>query len=150
MIYRNWSHIVSVSTRRVHTTTWVFTDMSTGCMYEWTRTLGGVLLLLFIRTLSQYCPCIWRSYDGKTSQAKTYQTRFCRLWSERGTKANGSHNGNHPLVIKPIVVKIATNALPGLTIREHRNLIGAKTVFMGYELERLLFGMILYDEYYGI
>ena len=48
-------------------------------------------------------------------------------WSQRGTKVNGSHHGDNPL-LKPTGIQIATKPLPGSTNREHRKLIGVKTM----------------------
>ena len=52
-----------------------------------------------------------------------------RSWSQRGTKVNGSHHGDSPLLIlKPTCIQIATKSIPGPTNREHRKLIGVKTM----------------------
>ena len=45
----------------------------------------------------------------------------------RGTKVKGSHHGDSPL-LKPTGIQIATKPLPGSTTREHRKLIGVKTI----------------------
>ena len=37
-----------------------------------------------------------------------------RLWSQRGTKVNGSHRGDSPL-LKPTGIQIVTKPLPGPT-----------------------------------
>ena len=50
-----------------------------------------------------------------------------RSWSQRGTKVNGSHHGDSPL-LKPTGIQIATKSMPGPTNREHRKLIGVKTM----------------------
>ena len=43
-----------------------------------------------------------------------------RSWSQRGTKVNGSHHGDSPL-LKPTGIQIATTPLPGPANREHLN-----------------------------
>ena len=53
-----------------------------------------------------------------------------RSWSQRGTKVNGSHRGSDPL-LRPTGIQIATKPLPGPTNREHRKLIGVKTMSLG-------------------
>ena len=55
------------------------------------------------------------------------QSRSC---SERGTNVKGSHHGERPL-LKPTGVQIATKPLPDPTNREHRKLIGVKTMPLG-------------------
>ena len=45
----------------------------------------------------------------------------------RGTKVNESYHGDKTLV-RPTGIQIATNPLPGPTNREHRKLIGVKTM----------------------
>ena len=61
-------------------------------------------------------------------------------WSQRGTKVNGSRPGEDPL-LKPRGIQVAIKFLPGPTNREHRKLIGIKTMSLGanyifYCLER--------------
>ena len=58
----------------------------------------------------------------------------------RGTKVNGSHHGDSPL-LKPTGIKIATKPLPGPTDGEHRNLSVSRRCF-GYELQFLLSGVL--------
>ena len=42
-----------------------------------------------------------------------------RSWSQRSTKkVSGSHHVDHPLLLKPAGIKIATKSLPGPTMRE--------------------------------
>ena len=53
-----------------------------------------------------------------------------RSWSQRGTKVNGSHRGENPL-LRPTAIQIAKKSLLGLTNREHRKLIGVKTMSLG-------------------
>ena len=53
-----------------------------------------------------------------------------RLWSQRGTEVNGSHHGDNPLP-KPTGIQIATKLISGPTNREHRKLIGVKTMSLG-------------------
>ena len=53
-----------------------------------------------------------------------------RSWSQRGTKVNGSHDGDIPLP-KPRGIGIATKSLSGPTNREHRKLIRVKTMSLG-------------------
>ena len=48
----------------------------------------------------------------------------------RGTKVNGSHHGDSPL-LRPTGIQIATKSLPGPANREHRKLIGVKTMSLG-------------------
>ena len=61
---------------------------------------------------------------------------------KRGTKVNGSHHGDNPL-LKPTGIQIATKSLPGPTTREHRKLIRVKTVSVfGYELQVLQSGVL--------
>ena len=61
-----------------------------------------------------------------------------RLWSQRGTKVNGSHHGDNPL-LRPTGIQIATKPLPGPTNREHRKLIGVERMSLfGYKLHFLL------------
>ena len=50
-----------------------------------------------------------------------------RPWSQRRTKANGSHHGDNPL-LRPTGIQIAIKPLPAPTNREHRKLIGVKTM----------------------
>ena len=50
-----------------------------------------------------------------------------RSWSQRGTQVDGSHHGDNPL-LKPTGIQIATKSLPGPTNREHRKLVGVKTM----------------------
>ena len=45
-----------------------------------------------------------------------------RSSSQRGTKANGSHHGDSPL-LRPTRIQAATKPMTGLTNREHRKLI---------------------------
>ena len=55
-----------------------------------------------------------------------------RSWSQRGTKVNESHHhGDDPLLIISTGIQIATKPLPGPTTREHRKLIGVKTMSLG-------------------
>ena len=53
-----------------------------------------------------------------------------RSWPQRGTKVNGSHNGDN-LLLRPTGIEIATKPLPGPTNREHRKGIRAKTIYLG-------------------
>ena len=53
-----------------------------------------------------------------------------RLWSQRGTKVNGSHHGDS-LLLKPTGIQIATKPMPGPTSREHQKRIGVKTISLG-------------------
>ena len=63
-------------------------------------------------------------------------------WSQRGTTVNGLHHGDSPL-LKPTGVQIATKPMPGTTNREHRKLIGVKTVSLfEYEAQFLLSGVL--------
>ena len=50
-----------------------------------------------------------------------------RSGPQRGTKVNGSHRGDNPL-LKPTRIHIAEQSLPCPTTREHRELIGVKTM----------------------
>ena len=50
-----------------------------------------------------------------------------RSLSQRGTKVNGSYYGDSPL-LRLAGIQIATKSLPGPTTREHRELIGGKTM----------------------
>ena len=55
------------------------------------------------------------------------------VWSQRGTKVNGSrHHDNNPL-LKPTGIQIATKFLPAPTTREHRELID-DVVFARYQV----------------
>ena len=63
-----------------------------------------------------------------------------RSWPQRGTKVDGSHHGDNPL-IKPTGVQITTQSLPGPATREYWNVIGV-TIYLGYELQCLLFGVL--------
>ena len=45
-------------------------------------------------------------------------------------KVNGSRHGDSPL-LKPTGIQIATKPLPGPTTREHRKLLGVKTMSLG-------------------
>ena len=53
-----------------------------------------------------------------------------RSRSQRGTKVNGSHHGDNPL-LKLKRIQIATKSLPGPTTREHPKLIGVKAMSLG-------------------
>ena len=53
-----------------------------------------------------------------------------RSWSQRSTKVNGSHPGDIP-VLEPAGIQIATEPMPGPTIRDHRKLIVVKTMYLG-------------------
>ena len=53
-----------------------------------------------------------------------------RVRSQRGTKVNGSDHGGSPL-LKPVGIPIATNLVSGPANREHRELIGGKTMPLG-------------------
>ena len=50
-------------------------------------------------------------------------------WSRRGTKVNGSHHGDSPL-LTPTCIQNATKSIPGPTNREHRDFIGVKTMYL--------------------
>ena len=52
------------------------------------------------------------------------------FWPQIGTKVNGSHHGDNPL-LKPTGIQNTTKPLLDPTTREHRKLIGAKTVSLG-------------------
>ena len=51
-------------------------------------------------------------------------------WSQIGANVNGSHHGDSP-VLKPTGIRVATKSVPGPTNREHRKLIGVKTMSLG-------------------
>ena len=70
--------------------------------------------------------------ETTVTQAVSYRPIKCqsRSWSQRGTKVNGSHHGDSPL-LKPTGIPIATKPFPGPTNREHRKLIGVKTMSSG-------------------
>ena len=53
-----------------------------------------------------------------------------RSWSRRGTKINEPCHGDSPL-LWPTGIQIATKSLPGPTKREHRKLIGVRTMSLG-------------------
>ena len=59
-------------------------------------------------TRSAYCPCNWRNY---VTQQVSHRPIKCqsRLWSQRGTKINGSHYGDNPL-LRPTGIQIATKS----------------------------------------
>ena len=59
-----------------------------------------------------------------------------RSWSQRGTKVNGSHHGDSPL-LRPTGTQIATKHIPGTTNREHRKLIGVKNVSLGMNYSKV-------------
>ena len=63
-----------------------------------------------------------------------------RSWSQSGTKVKESHHGDSPL-LKPRGIQIETKSLPDSTTREHRKLIGVKTVALGTNT-RLLSGVL--------
>ena len=65
-----------------------------------------------------------------------------RSWSQRRTIVNGSYHGDSPL-LKLAGIQIATKLMPGTTNREHRELIGVKTMpLFGYEVQFLLSGVL--------
>ena len=51
-------------------------------------------------------------------------------WSRRATKVYRSHHGDKPL-LERTGIQTATKSLPGPTTREHRELIGVKTMSLG-------------------
>ena len=69
-----------------------------------------------------------------TQQRVSHRPTKCQslfsLWSRKGTKVNGPHNGDNPL-LRPTAIQIATKSLSGPTNREHRKLIGVKTMSLG-------------------
>ena len=95
-----------------------------GTKYWYKQSVSSKLL---IQTYySACCPCNSRNYGDTTSRLYTYQMPI-PLVVTRGTKVSGSHHGDNPL-LKPNGIQIATKSLPGPTNREHRNLIGVKTI----------------------
>ena len=93
-------------------------------LFSWPRaglaTLPGwsILLLLSVSrcccwwfTRSAYCPCNWRNYGDTTSQPyiDLSNANPAFLWSQRGTKVNGSHHGDNPL-LRPTGIQIATKS----------------------------------------
>ena len=56
-----------------------------------------------------------------------------RSWSRRGTKVNGSHDGDNSL-LRPTGIQIATKFLPGPSNREHPKLI-VKTLSLGIKFQ---------------
>ena len=57
--------------------------------------------------------------------------RQSRLWSQRGTKVDGSHHGDIPLLRPNRDPNRDKKSLPGPTNREHGKLIGVKTMRLG-------------------
>ena len=53
-----------------------------------------------------------------------------RSWSQRGTKVDGPHHDDDPL-LKPARIQIAATPLPGPNNREHGKRIGVKTMSSG-------------------
>ena len=68
----------------------------------------------------------------KVTQQVSHRPIKCqsRSWSQRGTKVNGSHHGESPL-LKPTGIQIATKPLPSPTNRKHRKHIGVKKMSTG-------------------
>ena len=56
-----------------------------------------------------------------------------RLWSQRGTKVNGSHHGDNPL-LRPTVIRIATKSYEALQEMAQTNI---KTVHQTYLLQNI-------------
>ena len=48
-----------------------------------------------------------------------------RPWSQGGTKVNGPHHGENPL-LKPTEIQSTIKSLPGPTTRDHRKHVGIK------------------------
>ena len=63
--------------------------------------------------------------------------------TKRDAKVNGTHHGDSPK-LKPIGIQIATKPLPGPTNRQHRELIGVKTMSINRVLP--VFTMYLNDK----
>ena len=70
--------------------------------------------------LLSYC-LVLATEDTTLTQQVSHRLLKCRSrsWSQRGTKVNGSHHGDNPL-LRPTGIQIATKPLPGPTNREHR------------------------------
>ena len=85
-----------------------------------------LLTLLIHTTLSCYMMCDY------TYIHNTYISVKCQFhpWSQRGTQVSGLRHGGKPL-LRPTGIQIATKPLPGPTNREHRKLIGVKTMSLG-------------------
>ena len=70
--------------------------------------------------------------ETRVTQEVSHRPIKCqfRLWSQRDTKVNWSHHGDNPL-LRPTGMQIATKYVSGLTNRQHRKLIGVKTMSLG-------------------
>ena len=82
-----------------------------------------LLLMMMIHTSSVL------SEETTLTQQVSHTPLKCQSRSgpQRGTKVNGSHRGDNPL-LKPTRIHIAEQSLPCPTTREHRELIGVKTM----------------------
>ena len=81
--------------------------------------------------LSGFFVCVFFTLTDRASTPPS-NIRRCQFgtWSQKGTKVNGPHHRDKPL-LKPAGIQIATKPLPGPTTRGHREHIGVKTIPLG-------------------
>ena len=78
------------------------------------RTLLGMLLLLLLLLIHTYSAqrIVLATEETTVTQQVSHRPIKCqsRLWSQRGTKVNGSHHGDNPL-LRPTGIQIATKVM---------------------------------------
>ena len=100
---------------------------------------GQLLLLLSIHTLSVLS--VLATEETMVTQKVSHRPIKCqsRLWSQRGTKVNGSHHGDNPL-LRPTGIRIATKSYATLQAMAPTNIKTVHQTFLLYiesSLDRL-------------